>query len=142
VKGVLFLVFGAVGLFVGITLARGALRFRKWPTVSGRIVEREAQARPELAGHRMAQYEARVRYEYVVGGRKYVGTRLRAGTELESREAAQRDLAKIPDEVTVHYNPQNPAEAYLLGEPWIYALMALAVGGVTSLLGLAMLLAK
>jgi hypothetical protein len=64
----------------------------------------------------MVVWSALVEYEYVVGTRKYHGTRIAFGPTLSGgRDLAESVVARYPVDatVTVHYDPANPAQATL-----------------------------
>jgi hypothetical protein len=88
---------------------------RTWPSTTGKIVK----SRVELAGGRdMATVEARIMYEYQVGGRQYQCDQIHSGDkffEMISKEETYDLVDRYPvgREVTVYYNPDNPAEAAL-----------------------------
>jgi len=57
-----------------------------------------------------------VEFEYLVGTRKYHGTRIAYGpTVAGGRDMAEAIIARYPVDaaVTVHYHPANPSEATL-----------------------------
>jgi hypothetical protein len=135
-----YLAFGVPAAFVvlGIVLGVASVRSRRqafacagWPTAPGRImgarihteIEDNLTASDQGEGshrHRPAEEElsgANVRYAYRVGGRDYQSTRIYVGRPVLSgnpRDAAAI-VAKYPPntQVSIHYNPSNPAEAVL-----------------------------
>jgi hypothetical protein len=88
---------------------------RTWPSTTGKI----AKSRVELAGGRdMATVEHRIIYEYQVGGRQYQCDQIHPGDkffEMASKEETYDLVDRYPvgRDVTVYYNPDNPAEAAL-----------------------------
>jgi hypothetical protein len=88
---------------------------RTWPSTTGKIVK----SRVELSGGRdMASVEHRIMYEYQVGGRQFQCDQVHPGDkffEVMSREETYDLVDRYPveREVTVYYNPDNPAEAAL-----------------------------
>jgi hypothetical protein len=80
-----------------------------------------------------------VTYAYAVDGASYTSDRSSYAHRGLKREIAERELAAIPDEVDVHYNPAAPQEAYLRmhGPGWGYVLIAGGcLGVVLALIGL------
>ena len=155
-----YLAFGMplAAILLGLALAAAALQSRRrafacaaWPTASGRImgarvdtqiVDNLTASDDEDGGRRRLPKDdvvtgANIRYAYRVGGRDYQSTRIYVGRPVLSgnpRDAAAL-VAKYPPEaqVSIHYNPNNPAEAVL--EPlnfinaFVLTLGALGFGG-------------
>ncbi len=151
-----YLVLGAVialgALFAlnGLLVLRKIVAGRGWPTVPGKVMRtltvtqvddnltEVAPARDRGRRYRADVYSgAIVRYAYRVGGRDYQSTRRYAGRPVLSGSAAltAKVLAKYPPDadVTVHYNPANPAEAMLepmnLANVYVSLVGAVAFGG-------------
>jgi len=88
-----------------------------WLSTQGRVLK----SRVEVSGGDYVSVTPRVYYEYEVGGVSYQGDRIRAGDIYMrfSRRGGQEDAYKVVDrypegaEVTVYYNPENPAESAL-----------------------------
>lgn len=97
--------------------AVGLLRFRRkrrtWQSTSGRILRSEVHDDGDNG------YYPYVAYSYTVAGTRYEADRLALGVTMtkgnrDNPEIQQR-LAAYPvgGQVTVHYNPRNPAKAVL-----------------------------
>lgn len=110
----------------GLMLAAFALASRsqssraaRWSKVAGRIVASRAEGRSSSSSPGSTTrlvYEPVVEYAYAVAGQEYRGTRLSFGASVASRrEWAEGKAAAYPvdREVTVHYDPDNPAESVL-----------------------------
>lgn len=119
---------------------------RRWPQTSGKVLTagvRETSVRvrrsTSIRRYRMAtRYAPHVQYGYWVNDVSYQGQRLHMGPAVLSSEAgdAQQEAARYPvgSQVTVYYNPADPAESTL--DPrvsrgtwllWATALIALVV---------------
>jgi hypothetical protein len=85
-----------------------------WPTVGGMVLDAEVVATPSDRPHH-PDYEAAVRYRYVVEGRTYEATRVYFGPmELNPADAKSYVKRYSPGTaVTVHYNPAHPSQAVL-----------------------------
>ncbi len=135
---------GLVSLLLAKRAWRGwkqASAARNWPQTPGRVVEsgiREtavrARRQTSAASTRQAtRYAPHIVYAYTVHGASYQGERLRFGPVTLSSEAgdAGRAASRYPlgSEVTVYYDPANPAESALDLRPgwgiWIEGLLAL-----------------
>jgi len=140
----LFLAFGAVGLWRGWRDLRRALASAAWPRAEGEIVGSEVH----VDGHYEdgeAQLRTVIRYRYDVGGQTYRGERVFFGDGLALRFSGpgKRRLEEYPTgaRVGVAYDPQHPRLAVL--EPggnvaaYLVCAVAVAVGllGVIGLLG-------
>lgn len=85
-----------------------------WRSTSGRVVK----SRVEVSGGEHTSVSPYVLYEYEVNGRAYQGTQIRAGDKF-MRSGSSRDAYETIDrypegrQVTVYYDPANPAEAAL-----------------------------
>jgi membrane protein implicated in regulation of membrane protease activity len=86
----------------------------RWPGTVGRVLK----SRVEVQGGDHASVRPYVLYEYMVAGQRYEGQQIRAGdkfmTSYSSRQAYDTvDLYPVGSEVTVFYDPSNPAESAL-----------------------------
>jgi hypothetical protein len=111
---------------------------RKWPSVSGTVVERGIEPMQSDA----RTFTPRVRYHYTVAGREYAGHQVyRTGRAGSMKQSAQRLVDGLPDSIPVHYNPEDPSQAFLLANPsWIF-WVAIASGAVAFVWGLQQALA-
>ena len=87
----------------------------RWPSTKGRVLK----ARVEVSGGDHTHVRPYVLYEYMVGGQRFEGLQIRAGDKFmstyNSRQAYDTvDLYPVGSEVTVFYDPQNPAECALV----------------------------
>jgi hypothetical protein len=99
---------------------------RDWPTVTGRITE--SHVREVFVGMNIGRYENSpvfesrffVKYQYIVGGKTYVGTRVDANSEPGRRYPLTGERRyPVGTVVPVRYRPNNPADAVLeLTVPW------------------------
>jgi hypothetical protein len=116
-------------LYVGILLALGlgalgaglwlvqrvrafAVASVGWPTTPGVIKSSDVAAYRKQGGR---QYEAKVTYDYAVGGKQYVGDRVRFGAHAGPKAKADDDVAKyaVGAPVKVYYAPRQPQTATL-----------------------------
>jgi hypothetical protein len=88
---------------------------RDWPSTKGKIVK----SRVELSsGRDMTTVEPKIQYEYQVGGRPYQSDQIHSGDKIFESISKEEtydlvDRYPVGREVTVYYNPNNPAEAAL-----------------------------
>ena len=116
-----------LAFWISARLHRDRRESRNWPVVAGKIVERGIETMQTDA----RSFTPRVKYSYTVAGKEYAGQQVyRTGRAGSSRQAAQQ-LIGLSDSIPVHYNPENPGEAFLLANPspifWIAA--AFGIGG-------------
>ena len=121
VQGVLFC--AAAGLLLSLFLIsnrRTAMAAARWPTTTGTILSSVAEARrtlvPSGRGQTVTVWSPVVEYSYRAQGRDYHGTRLAFGADVAGAQAlAEETVARYPvgREVTVHFDPANPAFAVL-----------------------------
>ena len=134
---IVVMVIGAAALLGGVVLLVKGARVRGWPVAPGRITERGVGPSTTTGASRPGRYfEPRVRYDYRVEGTSYTGTRISPVTAAYGEQQARRVADKLPDAVSVRYNPRDPAEAYLRAPSRGLALLALLVGLLCVLGGL------
>jgi len=134
---IVVMVIGAAALLGGILLLVKGARVRGWPVAPGRITERGVGPSTTTGASRPGRYfEPRVRYDYRVDGASYTGTRISPVTAAYGEQQAKRVADKLPDAVSVRYNPRDPAEAYLRAPSRGLAVLALLVGLLCVLGGL------
>ncbi len=110
----------AVGLIaLAIWLRTKSNQCRSWPAVDGVVLE------SRVDDTNLETMKPVLRYEYVVGGRKFVGFRVSYSGYGVSRSSMEALLApyKAGQTVRVHYDPDNPVHAVLnaRGESdWLY----------------------
>jgi Protein of unknown function (DUF3592) len=105
----------ALGLaWAGIRGQRRAQSIKSWPTTSGRILSATTQMRRRSGKGGYASYP-HIMYEYTVGGRQYVSTRVTMGMEMGGSLYTPRVLARYPIGATVqvYYSPENPSDSAL-----------------------------
>jgi hypothetical protein len=147
-----FVVLGIVFAVLSLRARRQAFACAGWPTTPGQILS--ARINTEIEDNLTASDEgdsgnrhrppedvmsgATIRYTYRVGGRDYQSTRLCVGRPVLSGNPrdAEAIVAKYPAnaQVSIHYNPSNPAEAMLeplnLISAYVLLLGALGFGGM------------
>ncbi len=135
---VVTLLLGVAALWAGVRVAGQMQRRRAWPTATGTVRFRRLAVARQLRGR---QFAPCVTYDYEVRGRTYRNDQVYAiaGTSASARRM-MRVVEALPSTVSVHYDPDDPAQSYLLpnsrATPWIIG----SIGGLTVLLGAAQLL--
>ncbi len=119
----LFLQVAASGLVVdGAATAWKGARAKKWPTVQGRIIASRVRSEGytvtgegESGPTGMQLWEPRVRYEYEVQGRVYLGSRISFGGWRPTIGGASDVAESHPAGTTwtVSYDPEDPANSVL-----------------------------
>jgi Protein of unknown function (DUF3592) len=129
----------AIAFAIGAWAAVQGAATLRWPRVTAKIVdatltlhERETRDRPDQR-HTFA-----VHYQYAVGGRDYVGGAIEPydlGMQNSAGAVKMRDRFPVGSAVQVAYNPNNPAEAYLMPGPSSFSLILLGLGVAFALVG-------
>jgi len=128
----------AAAFWISIRLRSDSKKSRNWPTVWGKIIERGVE--PMQTDGR--SFTPRVQYVYTVGGTEYDGQQVyRTGRAGSLKQAAQRVVDGLPDPIPVHYDPDNPKEAFLLASPSRVFWIAAAFGACAFVWGLAQIAA-
>lgn len=134
----LFLLFGVAALWAAFRVSGDIKRARGWPTTQGKILERRVG---DAMATRTPNYIPYVKYTYVVDGKTFTNDQVylikRTGHRLDKTQAL---VDGLPDPVAVHYNPKDPAEAYLLVNPTTTSWLLVGFGALAILMGLGQLL--
>jgi hypothetical protein len=142
--GLLVISLGAIA--AGRGHVRTARRMRSFATTRGRVVAREIAVITGLNREgRWGQggnYRPKVTYEYTVGGVAYTSDRTSYVLRGLRRSLAEQQLAAIPDEVEVHYDPAAPQEAFLETHTPRLGRMLIAGGAAGALFALLVILAS
>jgi len=125
-------VIGLALFLFGLFQIRKLRASRSWLVASGMVREVSVERRAASDEDDSDSYTPVITYGFGVGGRPYVGTRIRFDTKsFSSQGAARASVAgfRPGTAVTVFYNPANPADCVLERKnSGGYVLMA--VGGV------------
>ena len=132
---IFMLVFFAAVTWAGAGYVRKARRMRAFLTTPGRIVKRELGRQHDTTEGRWGEgggYYPKPVYTYAVGGRQYTSDQFAFASRGLKKTIAEQRLAEMPDEVTVHYDPADPQDAYLQRHsPGLgYAICAFGVLGL------------
>jgi hypothetical protein len=142
VWAVLALALGLAAFWAARSQHRTRARVLGWPTVPGRITARDV-IKPTNRGAMSApgnRFAPDVRYAYTVDGAAHEGDKITLPwTSVGSRKWAEKELARIPDDVAVRYDPADPATSCLF--PPGRRNVALYIGGGVFCLFIALLFA-
>ena len=144
----------AIALFVislgAIAAGRGyvrtAKRMRSYATTRGRVTQRElavvgGDAREGRWG-KGGGYRPKATYVFSVDGVEHTSDKVTYAHRGLRKSLAEQALAAIPDEVDVHYDPQDPDEAYLVKHSPRLGYWLLGGGILGALFGLLLVLAS
>lgn len=142
-SAIALLVISCGAIAAGWGYVKTARRMRSFPTTRGTVLKRELAT---LSGGyregrwgRGGNHRAKVTYAYTVDGVGYTSDRSTYAHRGLKQSIAEQELAAIPDEVDVYYDPAAPGEAYLethtprLGK---FLLAGGSVGVIAALIGL------
>lgn len=136
---------GTVGLWAGLKQLRNRTALNRWPTTKGRVIERGVyEPYIPTAGPPAFRHSPLVKYVYQVAGTEFTGDRIRPKRiqqpEHNTKEWAQKRANSFADEVTVHYNPADPSESYLVQTSRAMLYIVVVASCLAILLGLLFLL--
>jgi Protein of unknown function (DUF3592) len=119
ISGAFCLLIGTVGVWAGVKQLRNRVALNKWPTTKGKVIERGTyQPFIPAAGPPGFRYAPLVKYVYQVAGKEFINDRIRPKRiqlpQHNTKEWAQKKANSFADEVTVHYNPEDPSESFLI----------------------------
>ena len=136
---------GTVGLWTGLKQLRNRVELNKWATTEGRVIERGTfQPDVPMTGPPAFRHAPLVKYVYHVGGKEFTNDRIRPKRiqqpQHNTKEWAQKRAESFPDEVTVHYNPEDPSESFLVQTSRVMLYVVCVASCVAILFGLLFLL--
>ncbi|EMN51815.1 DUF3592 domain-containing protein [Leptospira interrogans] len=116
-----FLTLSAFVSFLGFQEVYKHHQAESWPTTQATIlnayVEEVYDKDNDYSRRDKITYYPEIEYQYKVGDQEYIGNRIQIGgrTGLNNPSFASQIVQKYKtnDHTLVHYNPQNPTEAYL-----------------------------
>ena len=114
----IFLLVLSVGMIAaGWGYVKTARRMRAFETTRGTVIGRDVTTLTggyrEGRWGRGGNYRPLVIYTYEVGGVSYTSDRSSYAARGFKRSVVEQQLAALPDEVDVYYDPASPQEAYL-----------------------------
>ncbi len=147
IAGLFGLLLGIVGVVTGITQLKRRAQFNQWRTTNGRVIERGIyQPDIPMLSAPAFRYAPLVKYEYKVVGKDFVSNSIRPkriqGPQHSTIKWAQKKADSFPDEVTVFYNPEDPAESYLIQTSKATLYTVITAFSFVILIGLAFLLTR
>ena len=142
--GYIFTGVGAGAFFYAKGVQKKAAASRFWPTVKGEVKRSNIIVESKYNGsNHQSSYKAVVQYKYKVNSRSYTNDKILVGGQLQmalkKRAEAHCHNYSVKSEVEVHYNPDNPAEAYLETREetaWFIQL----IGGFFAFMGMGVIL--
>jgi len=102
-----------------------------WPCIDGEIISSSIGTSSGTYDNPNTLYQAKITYEYEVGGRQRKNNKICVGGQLQLslRSKANEYIARYPEgkKVIVHYNPRKPEDSVLEVREetsWIYSAAA------------------
>jgi len=142
IAGCFGLLLGVVGLITGVTQLRNRAAFKHWNTVPGSVIERGTYV-PQFATLSVPAFRHAplVKYRYVVDGKEFINNSIYPARiqspQQNTIKWARKKAESFPDNVVVHYNPENAGESYLvLTSTWMLVVviasscLVMLVGGL------------
>jgi len=145
ISGLFSLLLGLVGLWTGFKQLKNRAVLNRWSTTKGKVIERGTY-KPNTpgSGPPAFRHAPLVKYVYEVDGKEFFNNSIHPKRiQLPARNTlkwAQKRADSFPDDVTVHYNPADPGESYLIQTKASILYTVVAVSGLLVLIGLLILL--
>lgn len=133
------IVVGVIALLLlGVNRTAVTLGSKSWPTVEGEII---------ASAYRPQDDDVQFRYRYSVHGTTreqtamFLGGRWYPGRGEARPQYFKRMLKEYPvgRTVTVHYNPEDPDQTYLLFDDMVSGIIPLVLAGMLFLIGIMIL---
>ena len=130
------LIAGVIGLLLlGVNRTATTLGSKAWPTVEGEII---------ASAYRSLDDDVQFRYRYSVHGTSHEQTAMFLGGRWypgrgESRPGYFKRMLKeypVGRTVTVHYNPADPEQTYLLFDSMVSGIIPLVLAGMLFLIAM------
>jgi hypothetical protein len=141
------LIISCGAIVAGWGYVRTARRMRGYETTRGTVVAREIAVLPSTTGDTEGRwgkgggYWPRATYTYTVAGVAHRSDRRGYAYRGLKKSVAEEQLAAIPEEVDVYFDPAKPEEAYLERHSPALGNLLVAGGGFGVLVALVLLLA-
>lgn len=140
-SGIFGLLIGLGGLWAGVTALRSRAVLDRWKTTPGKVIER-GTFQPSIAtmSNNAYRYSPLVKYVYQVEAQEYTGDCIYPKRvqqpEHNTQDWAQKKAASFGENVLVHYNPEDPAEAFLVQTPKAKLYLIIGASCFAALIGL------
>jgi len=136
-------IIAAVLLFRAGTAIHDAFQARNWPSLDAIVTESDARwvEHRQPVRRSMWSYQLHLRYEYIVGGRKYIGTRAWFSAwgpteNFNPLNAAVANKFPVGARVQAHYDPLNPSHSVLYKTPRLSVWIAFVLGLLCAKVGM------
>jgi hypothetical protein len=145
IAGIFGLLLGVAGFWTGVKALRRRAMVDRWHTTKGRVIERGVyQLNQPMLSAPAFRYSPLVKYTYQVNEKDFESDSILPSRIQSPRHStktwAQKQADSFAGEVIVHYNPTDPAEAYLVQVSKLMLYLLLLGSGVALVLGLLFLL--
>jgi len=145
--GAFALLIGIVGIWTGLKQLSNRKALNRWPTTKGTVVERGTfESNSGSVRKNGFQYCPLVRYTYQISAGDFVNDYIHPKRvqlpQHSTRKWAQQRAESFADEVTVHYNPEDPAESFLVQTPKRILYIVIGASLMAALYGVLLLITK
>lgn len=141
---IFLIIIGGVATFMGIKLMRFRIRLSNWKETSGKILHKRVDEKEILPGADLDNFRIYLSYEYQVNGNNFIGNRYNAiellgGETASLKRIANKEIEKLPEEITVYYDPQKPSDSFVNPISFFSLFISLFIGIPFLLAGIIML---
>lgn len=135
------LILGLISFYFAIKMLRLYSRVKKWARVNARITSKKVSPKRLSNASRGAAFRMDVNYEYTYNGIKYTGDKiflvdLLNGERGFTQKGAQKELDKLPIEIEIYCNPENPERSVMNADGLGIYIFMVVFGFFAPLVGL------
>ena len=134
--------FGVYLLWTGTAQIVNSIRSRTWPSAPGEVLSSRVEVSPSYqqsssTSRNRAHYTAKVRYAYMVNGRRFTNDVITWRDQSTGGSEAEQLVGRYPAgrKVSVFYDPDNPTTAVLEQRFAWSAFLRLAFGALFAVAG-------
>lgn len=141
--GIFALVIGGVSIWMSLRIIRLYLKVRQWDQVPSKVLSKEVALNPKATSR--ARHGLKVQYAYQYNGVEHKGDKvfmaeLLGGWQTFLKDAAEKELMKVPVNPNVFVNPSDPKQSVMYCKGNALYVLTLVMGIASFLFGISRLI--